>query len=224
MSRDHAIALAFILGLVALFAVPLFIAGGDPFLKRMRAIPRKRVADVLDGETVRVVGVVEAHQTIAAPLSGRPCVHWRVIVKERRLGKSPRFVTILDDQGGTDFVVRDETGRARVVNEQVNAQLRNAAQFSFGSLFETREPRVAEYLRSRPGLQGTSFSSPMQLEERIVQLGDCLCAVGVGHWEVDPEAEARPVGGYRDDQRPKRLVVRRGDLWLTLTDHPKLIG
>lgn len=224
MSRDVAIVLLFILGLAALFALPLWLAGGDPFLESMRAIPRKRIADVLDGEQVRIVGVVEARETVTAPLTGRPCAYWRVVVRERRLGTRPRFVQILEDQDGTDFVVRDETGSAKVIHESVNAQLADAARFDFGGLLESPTPAVEAYLRSHPSLRGVRLSQPMQLEERIVQHGDRLCAVGTGHWEAAPEGEAPPAGGYRESQQPKRLVVRRGGLWLTLTDHPKLLG
>ena len=81
-------------------------------LRALRRQPRTRAADVRAGAAVRISGIVEYQAPpLYAPLSDRPCAHYRVVIKERRHNWTRE---ILREERGVDFCVRDESGAVLV--------------------------------------------------------------------------------------------------------------
>ncbi|MGZ3427254.1 MAG: hypothetical protein ACXVCV_11430 [Polyangia bacterium] len=75
-------------------------------------LPATKVADLVEGKQVKVVGVVEAHDTIPAPLTQRPCVGWTI----RSVAADGGWVLDrIARSGACDFWMRDDDGaRVRV--------------------------------------------------------------------------------------------------------------
>jgi hypothetical protein len=208
------------------FAVVLFAAwwfGADQQARRfMKGIPVRPIREVMDGEVARVVGAVSVDAPVSAPLSGRPCAYWRVVVEERRRrGKNSRWVTVIDDHGGVDFVVSDETGRALVKTGHVRAVLDKDHGRSSGFLNDAT-PELDHFLASRGHTsQGFLFNKSMRFREGVVEPGETVAVVGAARWEPDPELGAQDRAGYRD--RAKRLVLdRRAEGPLLLSDEEKM--
>src|SRR5690606_24705151 len=96
-----------------------------------------RVVDVITGERARIVGTVEVDRPLVAPLSGRSCVCWRVVVEERRRsGKTSYWKPIIDEHDATDFFLRDGEARALIRTAHVHPVLERDGRFTSGFLHE----------------------------------------------------------------------------------------
>lgn len=195
--------------------------------RAMRSAAPRRIEDVLEGEIARVIGRAEPHSAgvLRAPLSGRACLCWRVVVEEyRRSGKSGRYHTIVDEHEARDFLVRDESGKALVKAHFVQPLLQRDQQLSSGFLNDAT-PELEAFLSER-GLKSTGwvFNKSMRYFEGVLEPGEPVAVVGVGRWERDPEEPARAGAGYRDAQAPKRLVVESPASGpILLSDEPELL-
>lgn len=178
--------------------------------RKMRSVPTRSIREVMDGELVRITGEAEIASPIAAPLTGRPCAYWRVVVKERRRsGKNSYWATLIDDHEGVDFVLRDETGGALVRTDHARAVLDKDA--SGGTGFFDRETEELEIFLAERGhsTHGFIFKKTMKYYEGVIEPGETITALGVGRWEVNPDPGAQGPAGFRE--RPKRLVLDAPD-------------
>lgn len=209
-----------VVGVIVMFAVWWFSA--EQVARRaMRAVPRKAIRDVAEGEKARIVGSVELAQSIAAPLTGRACAYWRVVVQELRGGKNRRWVTVIDEHEGVDFFVRDESGKALIKTELVTPLLEKDAALSSGFLNDAT-PELEAFLAARGrSSKGWVFNKSMRYREGVVEHGETVCVVGVGRWERDPDERAGAGAGYREAEMPMRLVMSSPDDGnLLLSDEP----
>lgn len=220
--------LIFLAVMVSLAAVALLFwwSSIDQQARRdMRAAPRRRIEDVRTAELARIAGQVELARTIEAPLSGRPCAYWHVTVQQLRpLRSSSRWVTIIDDQRGVDFLVRDGSGAALVKPRVVRSVLVKDGKFSSGR-FNDAAPRLEAFLAQRGySSQGWVLNKSLRYSEGIVAAGEQVCVVGVGTWETDPNEKPDGGDGYREVNSPKRLVIQsHGEGPLLLSDEPSLV-
>ena len=98
--------------------------------RAMRAALPSTIAEARAGSVVKLTGtVVNLNAPLLAPMSGRPCACYLVIVEENRSGS---WVTIFRDSRGEDFLIEDGTGRARVVTQSVNVLAVNGARRTSG--------------------------------------------------------------------------------------------
>jgi hypothetical protein len=131
-------------------------------------MPACRGADLVEGRQVKLVGVVEAAQTIAAPLTGRPCVGWTIRAVVAAGGAVHAGVR---RSGACDFVVRDDEG-VRVPVRGVRAALCVA---NGEPISAAREDGVVQ-------------------RESLLRPGDRVAIVGLVRRELDPGGVAM----YRD--------------------------
>lgn len=180
--------------------------------RAMRSVPLSTIAGATEGARVRIVGsVVRRERVLASPLSHRECVAFRVLVEtQRRTGKSSHWVKTIDEHDEVDFVLEDETGRARV--EVPGGAFLIVLDHSESSGFlNDATPELESFLSDR-GHTSTSFlglNKSMRYREGALELGEKIAVVGLAHWEDDPEAGAidTGAGGFRDAVRKKRLVL-----------------
>ena len=202
----------FVAVVVVTIALGLFLAwyfsADQRLMRRMRGTPQRAIADVVEGERVRVVGRVRVEAPLAAPLSARPCAYYRVVVEEqRRRGKSTYWFTVVDEERGVDFLLEDGTGVARVPIGHVQAVLEGDARGKSGFLRDPT-PELEAFLAAR-GLATTGwlFNKTIRYREGVAEPGELVAVVGTGRWERDPEASAKAGDGYREATMPKRLVL-----------------
>ncbi len=199
-------------GIVLLLAVTLFIGwyfSADARAKRaMKAIPRRLIGEVMEGERVRIVGRLEVDEPIRSPLSGRPCAHWRVRVQQRvRRGRSNRWRTIVDEGEGVDFFLHDPTGKALVRTIHSKAVLDRDESGGSGILNEPSEALQIFLAERGIDSQGWIFNKRIRYHEGVAEPGETVAVVGTGRWERDPDEDARAGQGYREATSPKRLVM-----------------
>lgn len=128
-------------------------------------LPTVRAGELREGQRAKLVGIVEAAETIVAPLTGRPCVAWTV--RAIGLGAEPAAVGRARRSAAGDFIVRDaDGGRVIVRGERAQVVLVDGAPISAA--------RVA---------------GAVQRESILVQ-GDAVIVVGMVRRELDPGGEA----------------------------------
>lgn len=176
--------------------------------RAMRGVPKRSIADVIEGERARIVGAVDVPEPTYAPLSGRPCAYWRVTVEERRSsGKNSYWRTIVDEHEGVDFFLTDSTGKAKVEAMHVQPVLAHDARGGSGFLNDPT-PELQAFLTERGhDTQGWIFNKTIRFREGVAERGELVAVVGTGRWERDPDEKARAGSGYREAAMPQRLVM-----------------
>jgi hypothetical protein len=181
------------------FASYLHLKWRDPRRRARRAIrtlPSTPIGEIEDGARVRVTGIVAAHrETTTAPISGRPCIGYRLVVDQTtNAGPEPVLVREQCDP----FWISDGSGRALVEGPTM-----------FG--VEPDEPwsnlprshhRMLE--EADVSLRG-SFDTfrEFQYTEAILAPGDRVTVLGRAHVSIDPAGESH---GHRSPPMLRRLV------------------
>lgn len=167
--------------------------------RRMMATPIAELPELAPG---RIFGCVAAgEQVLTAPLTGRPCVHYTVVILVRR-GK--RWETCATKRRGVSFTVADETGRALI--EPANAQLAPTFDHteSIGWFDSATPEQEALLARHSVSLTGILWNRRFRFHEAVIAIGDPVCLIGAGVREIDPAA--RTESGYRS-AAPTRLRI-----------------
>jgi len=216
--------IALVVGLIAFLG---WWFSDDQRAKRaMRGVPKRSIADVIEGERARIVGAVEVPEPLTAPLSGRPCAAWRVTVEERRRsGKNSYWKKIVDEHEAVEFFLTDGTGKARVEQVIVKPVLAHDARGGSGFLNDPT-PELQAFLADRGhDTQGWVFNKTIRFREGVAEPGEEVAVVGTGRWERDPDEKARAGSGYREAAMPKRLVMQPSEGGsLLLSDEHDVLG
>lgn len=221
------------LTIIALFAVGAggfalyrwYFSSDQKARRAMKAVPKLPAARVENGQVARVVGHARPEQTVSAPLSGRACAYWRIVVEEQRGGgKNRHWVTIIDEHDGVDFLLESGDDRVLVKTSYVQCVLEKDGKFSSGFLNDA-SPELEAFLSERGHTsQGLVFNKGMRYREGVVEPGELVAVVGVGRWERDPDESASAGAGYRDAHVPQRLVMDAPeDGPLLLSDEPEML-
>ena len=198
--------LILILGAFGVMAFLVWWFRRDAAIKRaLRLYPLQRIAEVSEGDMVRVSGrlVYEGEEApLQAPLSGRGCAAWRVLVQEyENRGRHGRWKTIVDESEASAFLLEDESGVAWVKGALEIATDLDAREGT--GLFRGPSPELEEFLLQRGhGTKGWIFNKRIRYREGAFEAGETVTVAGTAHWELDPSQVGQ---GYRDAGKRLRL-------------------
>jgi len=187
-----------------------------------RALRRARRVDIRDakaGELVKIIGkVAPAGAQLRAPLSGRACVLYDVIVEESS-GRGGTWSPIIRETHAVDFLVEDATGRALVRTQPIRVHSEKDRGYDSGFLNDATPELEAFLERHGKSSEGMVFNRQLRYREGTFEQGELVAALGEAGWEIDPD----PVGAggaYRD--APRRLVVGAHEGTVIVSDEPKV--
>jgi hypothetical protein len=192
------------LAVSAVASVSLWYLRPEQKMRRMlRRMTRVEIGKARDNKPVIVTGKLGfAGEPLVAPLTGRRCAAYTVVVEEQR---GTTWTRIIEETRATDFFVRDETGKAHVL---MNQSMDERAVVTLDRGFDHRSTpsRLTEFLARRgESTTGLFFERPLQAHEGVLEEGVLVVAAAVGRWEPDPEPD--PVGTlYRES--PRKLVLQ----------------
>lgn len=188
-------------------------------LKRARPRP---IAEVADGGMICIAGRVEpVEPLLVAPLTGRHCVFWAILVNE-----ISRFLQTWElghrDQG-TSFLVVDATRRARVIPDGARVALPFDSRLRVPDAMTTglgawggtappvmsgKERAVFDSIEIRYGALATST---VRFIEYVIEPQTSIIVLGRSESEADDKASDL---GYRDSppRRPVMASARRTPL------------
>jgi hypothetical protein len=163
--------------------------------------PRRVVSAAMSGEVVRVTGEVRAMELIEAPLTGRPCVYYSVVVLESiEQGEGGTTRAVVEDSAGRDFFIEDGSGHAivRISGARV-AATRNQTRFGSGGgeASERLERFMSAHSHSGRGL--ASYPVTYLYEESVILDGATVSVRGV--------AQRREVGATIESTDGEAVLV-----------------
>lgn len=211
---------AIVVVVAAIWAVVYYFSKEQKIKRALRALRPSPLSDVREG-LVKVSGTVKTLEALTAPLSGRSCAYYEVIVEQKvSSGKNSTWRTIIREVEERDFLVEDGTGRARVEMVAVEAAVTKDGHWSSGT-FNDASPELEEFLlRHGHQSQGWVFNKTLRYREGVLENGEQVAVLGWADREMDPEpATAASGAGYRD--APTRVVLRsNGEHELKVSDDP----
>ncbi len=215
---------AFVVVVAAIVFVAWYFSADQRLRRAIKALPITRIAHANGDCTVRLVGTVEVAQPILSPLSGRPCAYWQVRVQQRRSSgrNNTTWTTIVNDHGGTNFTVRDETGLAEVDMTYANPLLDKDRTLNSGFLNDA-PPHLEAYLNSKGNSsEGWIFNKTLRYYEGIIEPGEKVTVVGKSRLT----ARATAYRGYATGSPEASLSLTSPDDGspLLLSDEPKLLS
>jgi hypothetical protein len=174
--------------------------------KAKRAIKRakrKNIADVQDGEIVKIRGTLRyAGSTVVAPISGRQCVAFNVMVEQSQGKRTPIRFT---EDDCTTFLLEDATGKALVSPTLARLVVSTDAHRRSG-VFEDPTPQMITLLDDHGvDYKGIFLNNETRYVEGILEEGETVAVLGLAHWEPDPDPGTAARGGYRE--RATRLRI-----------------
>jgi hypothetical protein len=195
------IAVFVIAGLLTLFS---FYYNKKARIKRkLKKSPVKRIATVTDGEVVKITGKVEyTGEPLTAPLSGRTCACYHVLVEQRvSSGKNTHWKTIIEEEIFGSFGIRDEDYCARFDGNKVKSYIVQDRKYTSG--FRNDALEVLERYLKNHGYESENFlgmNKTIRYREGVLEEGETIAVLGKARWE---KAES----GQWSDSYGKVLII-----------------
>lgn len=158
-------------------------------------------------------------ETLRAPLSGRPCVHYIVTVEEKRhRRKSSYWKTIIKEARTVAFALEDDSGRAIVDATAARIALDFDGRSTSGTFDDPSEAERAFLARHGEKGQGWIFNRALRYREAVIAEGETIAVLGAGTREPDPDAPFTEA--YRGDARTRLRLTSSAKYPLVISDDP----
>lgn len=211
------LSIAIFLAALVTGAVVTYFSEERQFKRRLFELPiSASIARTPENEDVRVSGTlayIEGQPLLTAPISGRACVAWRVIVEvKKNVGKSSYWDKLVDESDATDFALEDGSGRAIVDGRALSLSLDFDASDK-SNMFAEGSPRLMDFLRER-GIEthGLLLKRALRAREGALERGERATVGGIGVFLNDPKTQA----GYRGSAKLLKITaLSTGELLAT---------
>lgn len=164
--------------------------------EQLKKAKKKQISSVENGETVKIVGKVEVlGNPLIAPLSGRKCCYYNVLIEEKvgndgsseSIGHS--WKTIIKEEVLGEFVIRDGDDYAIIDTPEVKVY--SVEDKSYWSGFRNDPTdRLEKYLKYH-GHSSTFFfgmNKTIRYKEGVLEEGEVIGVLGMASWkEIDQE-------------------------------------
>jgi hypothetical protein len=182
----------------------------------LRSTVRTSIAKARDGVPLKIFGRARsAGHILRAPLSGRPCLVYDFHVERCR---SDIWITAQRERDACELIVEDATGKAIVRATDAELQLDQDASASASFT----EPPTGPYKEFLEGI-GTGFGhDPVRVSEGVIEEGEFIAVLGIGHWERDSDPVPSRAPGYRGQAR-RFVLENHPQLKLRISDDPETV-
>jgi hypothetical protein len=182
--------------------------------RRHRRAKPIAIGDLPENQLGLITGEVTATDAlVVAPLTGRACVYYAVIVQHHH---DRRWEVIVDERRGTGFALTDRTGRA--VIEPSNAQLALCFDRSESAGWLDRTTREQEAILARHGVTrgGGLLDKKLRFREAVIEVGDRISVIGAGIREISGIAGGET--DYRSNTPTQIRITNSAEAPLSLVD------
>ncbi|MES2485500.1 MAG: hypothetical protein V4581_06070, partial [Bacteroidota bacterium] len=149
--------------------------------RKLKKAKLKRVHEFKSGQTAKIIGRVESTgKVLVAPLSGRKCVYYYVLVEKKvSSGKSSRWDTLIEDEDETGFVLRDGNKYAYIEDRNLKSYVVDDAHYKSGFMNDATHDLEA-YL-NKHGHNSENyfgFNTTLRYREAVLELDEAVAAFG----------------------------------------------
>ena len=150
--------------------------------RKLKKAAGKKITDCVSGEIAKVVGKVEfVGKPLIAPLSGRPCAYYCVLIEK---GSGKNWETLIEEEVAGTFVIRNGKYCAHINCDNVTSYLVEDREYSSGFMEDATEV-LEKYLRDHgqesEGFLG--FNKTLRYKEGVLEQGELMAVVGRGEWK-----------------------------------------
>lgn len=170
-------------GLFIFFA--LYFSKKAMIKRKLKRATYRRFAEIRRGEVAKLVGKVQfIDEPLVAPLSGRRCAYYHVVVEQRvSTGKSSHWKTIIEEEATSKFVLREETRYAYIKSNKIKSYVVDDIEYKSG-LWEDASNELERYLNDHQlestGLLG--FNKTIRYREGVLEENEEVAVLGTGDW------------------------------------------
>lgn len=155
--------------------------------RKLKKAVGMKIAEFMNGDVAKVVGTVEfVGEPLIAPLSGRRCAYYYVLVEELRSdGKSSHWQKIIEEEVKGSFIIRDGRYRAYIRSSSSNIKSYLVQDANFASGFKNDATEVLEKYLNAHGRKSESWlhtNKRIRYKEGILEEGETIAVVGRGEW------------------------------------------
>jgi len=154
--------------------------------RKLKKATGKKVSDFVSGDIAKVVGKIEiVGEPLIAPLSGRQCAYYYVLVEqERSTGKSSSWETLIEEEVEGEFMIRDGRYRAHINSDNIKSYLVQDREYSSG-LGDDATEVLEKYLQAH-GEKSTglfNFNKTIRYKEGVLEQDEFMAVIGRGEWK-----------------------------------------
>ena len=144
------------------------------------------IAAFLGGETAKITGtVLLGGEPLTAPLSGRKCAYYHVLVEEKTSsGKSTSWRTIIEEESAGNVLLRDGRNYALVNCSAVKSYIVQDKNYS-SSFGKDATAALKDYLANH-GKDSENFlgmNKTLRYKEGTLAEGEAVAVLGSGEWK-----------------------------------------
>ncbi|BDX39517.1 hypothetical protein CYCD_28720 [Tenuifilaceae bacterium CYCD] len=179
-----------LIGVLVLVAVIVFFRC---YLSRKAVVRRKlknaidkHISGFMNGDIAKIVGMVDiVGKPLYAPLSGRKCAYYYVLVEQRvSNGKSTYWKTIIEEERAGEFLLKDGRYCAHINTQKVKSYLVQDRIYTSGFMEDATE--VLEKYLCAHGHKSENFiglNKSLRYKEGVLEQGEVVAAMGRGEWK-----------------------------------------
>jgi hypothetical protein len=189
-NSDPAFNLIVLVVIIAVVFISLYFSRKATVHRNLRNTDGKKIASFADGEKGKISGsIVFAGETLIAPISGRRCSYYYVIIEEyHSFSMGSKWRQLFEEENKADVVLFDGTGYAIVDTRAALAHLVMDAHLEPGS-FKELTPELKAYLsRVKVDTKGLfGINKTLRYFEGVLEKGERCAVSGIGQWNLSAD-------------------------------------
>jgi hypothetical protein len=154
-------------------------------IRALQKLPKTAISSLQENQLAKVIGKVKPiSEVLHAPLSGRKCIFYRVIVEQKTGGKNRHWRKIINDEKVTDFLLESYSGKALVKMKNFKSYFVTDAIYKSGH-FNDPTMKLENYLRAhgKESLSFLGFNKTLRYKEAIIEVGEKIAVLGTVKYE-----------------------------------------
>ncbi|MEL6810055.1 MAG: hypothetical protein AAFP76_01830 [Bacteroidota bacterium] len=179
-----------------IIGISYFFSPKNIILRAMKKVDATSISRVQNDAYVKIIGKAKnVKEPLVAPLSGRPCLFYQVLVLKKR-GKNG-WDTVIDQTRTQDFFIEVQGEMAMVKMDGSQAFRKiylDKDHKKTSGTWNDPTPRLEAFLQqngiSSKGFFG--FNKTMRYQEGIIELDERIAVKGIGNWKSLGE----PIEGF----------------------------
>ena len=213
------IAMVLVFGVIAFLAI--YFSNKKTMLREFKKSRKKPINRIQENEYAKIIGRAKhVNQPLEAPLSGRKCVYYQVIV-EVKGDKSWR--RIINDEKHQDFFIESNSEMAIVKMSLLQKSMKRfflVKDYKEKSGFRNDATEKLERYLKLHNKKSTAFlgiNKTVRYSEGVIELNEPITVKGVAQWKILNE----PIEGYSYSKILTLTGTKKEKL--LVTDEPKAL-